>query len=211
VLERARRGGAVLWCVAILVLVARTSSAGTITTFLTEFTGDPLTVQLTLDDMSAGAGKIEVSLAVVGGAQADLRGVFMNIADDSLLPGLSVTGDDVTSWDFSGNVIDLGHGSNLNGGGTPCPCDFGIEIGSQGLGSDDIASTSFVLSHDTQALSLSLFAGQGVGVRATSVGVNGNREGSSKTVALIPEPSTAVLLLAGLCAIGAAPRLRSQR
>ena len=137
----------------------------------------------------------------MGDVRGDIRGVFMNIDDDALLAALSVRGPDVTDWDFSGSVIDLGHGANLNSSASPCPCDLGVEIGTPGLGSDDVQSTTFTLSHAHRALTLANFADQFIGVRVTSVGPEGAREGSSKTVAVVPEPSTGWLMLAGLAGL----------
>ncbi|WP_137699652.1 hypothetical protein [Marimonas lutisalis] len=50
------------------------------------------------------------------GVQAHLRGLFFDLADDSLAKDLTATGDDVTGQDFSANsVYDLGNGANMNG------------------------------------------------------------------------------------------------
>ena len=103
-----------------------------------------------------------------------------------------------------------GGGSNLQGGGSPCPCDLGIEIGSPGLGhGDDYQSVTFTLSHASLDLDVSLFQGQSFGVRATSVGdVDGSREGSSKLIGVVPEPSTALLALLGLSGLASIGRPR---
>jgi hypothetical protein len=99
-------------------------------------------------------------------------------------------------------VINLGGGSNLNGGGSPCFCDIGIEIGSPGIGKDDIQSVTFTLSHDSESLDISLFEDQDFGVRATSVGdAGGSRNRSSKLIGVVPEPSTAILMLLGLAGL----------
>jgi len=189
----------------MLLCVSAAATADTISTVLVPFTGGDVEVELTLSD-DAGDGTIWGSLEVVKGA-GDLRGLFLNIADGSLLSGLSVIGDDVTAF-TTGGVIDLGRGSNLNGGGTPCPCDIGIEFGSPGIGGDDISSTEFWLSHDTEALTLALFFDEWVGVRVTSVGddYDSSREDSAKLMGVlpVPEPGTASLLLLGLLGFGVA-------
>lgn len=185
-----------------LLFLVSAASADTISTVLVPFTGGDVEVEFTLSD-AAGDGTLRGTLEVVTGA-GDLRGLFLDIADESLLSGLSVVGDDVTGF-ATGDVINLGMGANLQGGGTPCPCDIGIEFGTPGMGRDDIASTEFVLSHDTEALTLALFFDQWVGLRLTSVGddYDSSREDSAKLVGgFVPEPNTASLLLLGLTGLG---------
>jgi hypothetical protein len=181
------------------------ASATTIETIAQSFTGNPIEVKVTLDDAGAGPGEILIGLEVLAGQEGDLRGIFLNLSDDSLLDGIEATGPCVTDVQKF-DVVDLGQGANLLGGGSPCPCDLGIELGTPGIGKDDIQSTSFVLSHPDVTLPLSLFQGQRVGVRVTSVGNGDHREGSSKTVAIIPEPTTTGLLVLGLTMLSAGRR-----
>lgn len=184
------------------LLASVAAQAASVQFTVTPFTGDDTEVEITLDDTSAGAGNIEIMLSVTMGL-GDLRALFFDVADDTLLSGLMITGGDVTSFSF-GDVIDTGRGGNLNGGGTPCPCDVGVALGLPGLrgGSDDLQSVTLVLSHATQDLALTMFSEQLFGVRVTSVGpLDGPREGSSKLsgrAPFIPEPSTALLLGGGL-------------
>lgn len=201
---------------AIFVVVPGLANAATISATATTFTGAALSVMVTIDD-SSDPGKLVITLEIdEGGSIGDLRGFFADISDKSLLSGLSVlsvSGPEVTSSVFDeNNVINLGHGSNLNGGGTPCPCDLGIEIGDPGIGhGDDFQNVTFVLSHVSEDLELSLFEEQAFGIRVTSVGsASGSREGSSKlggTLPVVPEPSTALLMLFGLTGLSVA-RLR---
>ncbi len=141
---------------------------------------------------------------------ADLRGLFLNLSDDSLLAGLSISCPLVTDVDLSGDVINMDRsGPNVNGGGSPCPCDIGIEFGTPGAGSDDIQSTHFDLSHDSATLELALFAGQTLGVRLTSVEIEGNRDDSAKLTATVPEPAVPALLALTALAALRGPRRRS--
>jgi PEP-CTERM motif-containing protein len=194
---------------------AYTARATSVELTATPFTGSPTSVRIVLDD-EVGGGDIRVSVTVNEGL-ADLRGVFLDVRDDVLfaLSSIQATGEFVTG--IKTNVIDLGHGANLNGGGTPCPCDIGVLLGTAGIGKDDIQSTSFVLSLTTgDLLDLSAFANQAIGVRVTSVGPEGgNRAGSSKLAGTIPdptvpvpEPSPALLIAIGLGVLGYAGRRR---
>jgi hypothetical protein len=126
---------------------------------------------------------------------ADIRGVFFNILDNSLLQGLNITGANVTRF-ATGSIDRLGQGNNINPGG---PFEIGVEIGQQGLGGgDDIQSTMFTVAHSSQALTLAQFSNQDFGLRLQSVGLPGsNRDGSSKLGGTapgssqpVPEPGT---------------------
>jgi hypothetical protein len=142
---------------------------------LSAVTGDPAEAKITLTEQDNGTIKVDVSL--LNGTIADLQGVFINIANESLVSGLSVTGTDITDVKFAVNgVTDLGDGVNLNG--TKTTFDGGVQIGTSGIGKDDIAQTTFILDHATQDLSIADFIDQTFGVRLTSV--NADREGSSK-------------------------------
>jgi hypothetical protein len=189
---------------AVFSAVPGLANAATIDATATTFTGASLSVTVTIDD-SSDPGNLVITLEIdEGGNIGDLRGFFADVSDASLLSGLSVSGPEVTSSIFDeNNVINLGHGSNLNGGGTPCPCDLGVEIGDPGIGQgDDFQKVTFVLSHVSQDLDLSLFEEQAFGIRVTSVGsASGSRAGSSKlegTFPVVPEPATAILMLLGL-------------
>ncbi len=192
-----------------VLLLAMAASATSIETTLTPFTGSPLSVQIVLTEVG---GDIRFDVAVTEGV-GDLRGVFFDFGSPLLLDGLSASGPLVTGF-ATGSVIDLGLGNNLQGGGSPCPCDVGVALGTPGIGKDDLQSASFVLSHATTDLTVALLAGQVLGVRATSVGALGDdREGSSKLVGTfpgqpIPEPSTALLFGLGIAAVGAERRRR---
>ena len=181
---------------------AYSARATSVELFATPFTGNDTSVRIVLDD---AGGDITVTLTVDHGP-ADLRGFFISIKDFSLLDGLDVTGDDVTDWKKDGDgVINLGQGNNLNGGGTPCPCDLGVTIGTPGKGKDDISATTFVIDADAN-LTLDDFAGKEIGVRVTS-------EGAKLLVKVpeqlpIPEPSTALLLALGAAGLGYAGRAR---
>jgi hypothetical protein len=189
------------------VLLPAAVHAASISVSTLPFTGDPSEAIITFDDATAGTGAIRVTVEVVGAAVGDIRGVYLNLADDSLLAGLSVVGADVTAFQVGG-VTGVGPGNNLNGGGSPCPCDIGVEIGTPGIGKDDLRMTVFDLAHTSRPLELALFEGQSVGVRLTSVGEFGERGGSSKLSGSVPEAGTALLLSVGLVGLGIVGRRR---
>ncbi|MBD2561625.1 MULTISPECIES: hypothetical protein [Nostoc] len=190
---------------------------------INDFTGADTQVKFTLDDAIAGSGKVQFKvdyLSTGTNTIADIRGVFFNIFDDSLLSGLQVVGTDVTASKFgtAGTVDSVGSSNNnLNGNGNQHNYfDAGIEIGQEGIskGKGDIQSTTFTLSHNSIALTLAQFSQQNFGVRLMSVGSGNNREDSSKLKGQapyytppppppqkVPEPATVSAL--GLFALGA--------
>ena len=192
--------------------LASIANATTLSFGLDPFTGDPSGVLVTLDDTAAGAGNIQITVEVSVGV-GDIRGVLFDVTDDVPLEGLMVGGANVTDVRLI-DVIDLGGGANLQGGGSPCHCDVGVEIGRPGLrgGSDDFSSTTIVLTHEALDLDLSIFDDQAFGVRLMGTGPNEfDREGSSKLggIVVVPEPSTVALLATGLA--GLAVRQRRSR
>lgn len=188
-----------------LSLAPSPAGATRIEVVATPFTGDPVEVTLTFDD-GAQPGSVVVTARVDPATPGDLRGVFLEFADDALLPGLRVSGPEVTEV-RSGGVIDLGQGANLRGGGSPCPCDLGVELGTPGIGRDDLRTASFVLSHESVELGLEALRLERVGVRVTSVGDGfGGRGGSAKLGAPVPEPGALVLMGLGLSGLAASAR-----
>lgn len=199
------------------------ANAASLSFTINDFTGADTQVKFTLDDAIAGSGKVQFKvdyLSTGTNTIADIRGIFFNIKDDSLLSGLKIenlAATDVTATKFgpAGTVTSVGSGSNnLNGGGGSF--DAGIEIGQEGIGQGkgDIQSTIFTLSHASQALTLAQFSEQNFGVRLMSVGSGNNRGGSSKLKGQapyytppppppkkVPEPGTVAAL--GLFALGA--------
>ncbi len=134
-------------------------------------------------------GTLSFSVTQGAGIIGDLRGLFFDVnavADGALASSLSISGASAASTLKTGDdsIKDLGNGSNMNGltssngdGGF----DGGINIGSAGIGKDDIGSFSFTLGSSTRPLTLDDFANVDFGVRLTSVGtLGGTRSDSSK-------------------------------
>ncbi|SEO95352.1 hypothetical protein SAMN04490248_11732 [Salinihabitans flavidus] len=141
-------------------------------------------------------GSIQFDLSVLQGDDpdatgsiGDLRGLFFDVADEGILEGLTITGDDVTRSEFEADgVTNLGQGNNLNGEivNENGAFDGGVSFGTPGAGKDDIQETSFILSHP-DGLSLADFEGQDIGLRLTSVGEEGgDRDGSLKLIGQCP-------------------------
>lgn len=197
-----------------LLGIATSADALSIDTLTEPFTGTDTAVRV---ELTEEGGDIRVTATVTLGI-ADLRAVYLDIANDALLDGMSAEGEFVTSYQFDANgVINLGHGSNLHGGGTPCPCDIGVQLGTPGIGKDDILSTTFLL-HSSVPLTLADFADQLVGVRVTSVGPDPDSRGGSAKLAgtfpetvPVPEPNPGLLTGLGLGALSFASRWRRQR
>lgn len=212
---------AVLAAASIAIASSSFSAAQAATTsfVINDFTGADTQVRFTLDDAIAGTGKVQFKvdyLATGSNTIADIRGIFFNIKDDSLLSGLKVSGTNITASKFgpAGTIDTVGSSNNnLNGGGGSTNLfDAGVEIGKEGIGKgDDFQSTTFTLSHLTKALTLDQFYSQDFGVRLMSVGSVTSRGLSSKLKGIsstkptlprkVPEPATTAAL--GLFAVGA--------
>ncbi|MBF2048792.1 hypothetical protein HJG54_15320 [Leptolyngbya sp. NK1-12] len=79
----------------------------------------PVNFNITLDDLDS-SGKVQFKVDVAEGFFADIRGIFFNIKDESLLDGLTITGGSYITQVVkqANSVLDLGGGGNLNGGGS---------------------------------------------------------------------------------------------
>jgi hypothetical protein len=92
----------------------------------------------------------------------------------------------VTDSEFDAdNVDDLGGGTDINPEG---PYDLGVEIGTSGIGGDDIQTTIFNLIDSSGQLNVAHFLAQEVAIRASSTGLPGSsRTGSSKVNETVPD------------------------
>ncbi len=165
------------WC--SLVQAPRHAQGVTVQLTLAQFTGDPASATIQLND---DGGIITGLITVQPNPNiGDLRAVFLQVIDESILPGLSITGPDVTDFIIGNNDVTSVGNANVNGDGSPGPFDIGIAFGTPGLGADDIQSTAFFMNHASTDLALSMFDLTRWGLRMTSVGLDGGpREGSSK-------------------------------
>ena len=129
---------------------------------ITNFTGPAgtATAEITLTQTSEGIEVSVVSEDTGGGTSArkGLRGIFFNISDNSLLSGLSISGDNVSNPRFNaGGVNNVGGGSSIS----PRAFDAGVFVGGG-------ESATFLISHESESLSLDLFAGENFGVTTQS-------------------------------------------
>lgn len=139
------------------------------------FTIDGL-VQVFVEETDEG---LKFTLALLEGTVADIRGFFFSTAENTDLNSLAASGANVTDARFKENgVVNLGNGANLNGkAGRDGGFDAGIELGTPGIGGDDIQGTSFTVA----GLTFDDIEGQNFGVRLNSVeGEDGSRDGSLK-------------------------------
>lgn len=160
-----------------------------------QITGE-VNVEITITELADDSLNLDIHVLDDTGSIGDLRGLFFDLADDSLTAGMSVSGDDVTDERYKIDGVSSTGGSNnikgevLNEYGK---FDVGVEFGTQGIGTDDIRSTSFVLSHDSADLSLADLELQDMAVRLMSVGAeDGSRNGSLKLGGEVPEADAAI-------------------
>jgi hypothetical protein len=126
-------------------------------------------------------GSVQMTVKVMEGV-ADLRGFFMDVGDS--VAGVDVEG--VAERDYAicdESVTSVGtRDNNMNGTGETF--DVGVEIGTAGIGRDDISQATFTL----EGVTLEALDGLTFGVRATSVGED--RDDAVKLLGEfnIPEP-----------------------
>lgn len=150
-----------------------------------EITDGSVQVGITITELADGSLKFDLDVLNDTGVIGDLNGLFFDMADDSIVDNLQVTGDDLTGENLDANSVTKVDGyNNVNGEVVKedGKFDIGVQFGTSGIGADDIQSTTFYLSSDDgSALSLADVTNQDFAVRLTSVGdIDGARNGSVK-------------------------------
>jgi hypothetical protein len=126
--------------------------------------------QITITEQDDGTLLFEVEI-LNPDADSDLRALYFDFNDESLLAGLSATGDNVTDLEAQADsVTDVGGGTTVNGEVVKefGKFDVGVQLGTSGTGQDQILSTTFVLSHSSMDLSLDDLSLADVGLRHDS-------------------------------------------
>ena len=151
------------------------------------------------DVMISGSPAARVDVNIIGPIIGDILGIFGSVKQDvgPTGSGVSITDTYISSFEISENTVnDLGGGNNMNGTSL-VPFDFGVTIGSSGIGGgDDFQMASIYI----QGLGITAADFTEMGVRIQSVGTIGSgRNGSAKYVgAPVPEPATMFLFASGL-------------
>lgn len=167
----------------------------TLTFTLDVQTGDDGMAPATLTIVELGDGTLQFTITNDqdnDGLIGDIRGLFFDVADDTLLGGLTFTGAEITEVQQDGDVSNLGGGVTTNG--VPnSPFEIGIEFGTSGMSTDDYQTVTFVMSSADRALTLDDIALESLAVRQTSVSsADGGREDSDKLYGDAPYPVDAV-------------------
>ncbi len=141
-------------------------------------------VRVMVSELADGTLQFDLSVLDDTGSIGDLNAVYFDLADDSLTAGLTAAGDDVTGMVFDqDSVTKVDNYTTVNGDVVKelGRFDAGVQFGTQGIGTDDIRETSFVLSHSGMDLSIDMLLSQDFALRLTSVGAeDGSRDDSTK-------------------------------
>ncbi len=214
-----RRGITSILALLVLGLLPGLAAATTVTATAVGSDGDDsFSALLTIDD-AITPGSLVLSVAVQGDdSRIKIKGFASGLANNLVLSGLSVVGDDVKRSFF--NMPEDEEGPRpIDPNCTTCDLVVSFKKPAQG-GTD--RSVSFTLSHATQSLELGAFANQDIAVLLQVKGAYNSRgeqlgfffrnrkmmilEGEIGDIGTIPEPSMALLLGLGLAGLSIGER-----
>jgi hypothetical protein len=162
--------------------------------------------RITFTELPDGSVDVRVEVLGTSGSIGDLRGLFLDVRDESILDDLIIDGADVTASAIKANgVTKVDGGNNVNGevANSLGKFDFGLSFGSNGIGKDDIRDTTFNLSLDSgEPLTLADLISGDIALRYTSVGEEGGSRAGSLKIAgdLENQPPVATDDSAKICA-----------
>ncbi len=196
---------------ALLFGLASSAGATTVTAEANSVKGKPVTGSITIND-TIDPGNLVITLTV-DATKGDVRGFLAQVADESLLAGLSVVGGNEKSFRVDANDIGKG-GHGAGRAGQACPCDLAIRFDAKSG-----TTVTFTLTHTTQDLTVGLLYGQDFAIKANGIkvasaarGGRGYAQGIGSSVLEgrvpnpIPEPATATLMALGLVGLSYAGR-----
>ncbi len=128
--------------------------------------------RVTVTELEDGSLKIDLEVLDDTGFIGDLGAMYFDLADDGLAESLSVSGEQVATSSFTGDVFaafDQYEMSDAAYGAVGDTFDGGIELVSLGADGDGIQATTFYLSSSLRDLTVDDLVQQQIAIGVTSV------------------------------------------
>lgn len=130
--------------------LASTAQAAPLNFELTEYTGTNSRVHILVEQQDANTLKFTLTQPIQAGEiLGEFRAFYFQVANESLLSSLTITGPKVTATAKSANAVSQvgGNDTNLNGGGFSYALDVGVAFGTAGQDNPAINSTTFTVAY----------------------------------------------------------------